>query len=231
MKKSTQASSTTTNINFVLLRLICNNIQHESTLLREGGAMNLTEMAASFNGYVTASQATAAGIPRRKLSEAVAAGTLVQVSRGLYALPEIWEDPYLIAQHRFARGTFSDDTALYLHGMTDRAPFFLTMTFPRGYNATQAREAGIICRTCADNTLELGLVELTTQYGNTVKVYDLERTLCDLVRGQGAIDTQTVTPAMQDYIKSPNRNATKLVEYACKLGVERKIRNYLEVLL
>lgn len=193
--------------------------------------MVLVEIAKSQNGYVSASQATAAGIPRRKLTEAVGKGVLVQVGRGLYALPEVWEDPYLVAQHRFARGVFSDDTALFLHGMTDRAPFFLTMTFPRGYNATPAREAGIVCRTCADEVLELGLTELTTQHGNAVKAYDLERTLCDLVRGQGIVDSQVVAPAMRAYARSPKRDVVKLVGYARKLGVERKIRTYLEVLL
>ncbi len=193
--------------------------------------MTLVEIAKGQNGYVSASQATAAGIPRRKLAEAVGKGELVQVERGLYALPETWEDPYLVAQYRFARGVFSDDAALLLHGMTDRAPFFLTMTFPRGYNATPAREAGIVCRTCADEVLELGLTELTTQHGNVVRAYDLERTLCDLVRGQGTVDSQVVTPAMQAYARSPERDVAKLVEYARRLGVERKIRTYLEVLL
>ncbi|MCD2432470.1 type IV toxin-antitoxin system AbiEi family antitoxin domain-containing protein [Paraeggerthella hominis] len=193
--------------------------------------MILVEIAKGQNGYVSASQATAAGIPRRKLAEAVGKGELVQIERGLYALPETWEDPYLVAQYRFARGVFSDDAALFLHGMTDRAPFFLTMTFPRGYNATPAREAGIVCRTCADEVLELGLTELTTQHGNVVRAYDLERTLCDLVRGQGTVDSQVVTPAMQAYARSPERDVAKLVEYARRLGVERKIRTYLEVLL
>lgn len=193
--------------------------------------MTLVEIAKGQNGYVSASQATAAGIPRRKLAEAVGKGELVQVERGLYALPETWEDPYLVAQYRFARGVFSDDAALFLHGMTDRAPFFLAMTFPRGYNATPAREAGIVCRTCADEVLELGLTELTTQHGNVVRAYDLERTLCDLVRGQGTVDSQVVTPAMQAYARSPERDVAKLVEYARRLGAERKIRTYLEVLL
>ena len=48
--------------------------------------MVLVEMAESGNGYVTASQATEAGIPRRKLTEAVRKGNLIQVARGLYAL-------------------------------------------------------------------------------------------------------------------------------------------------
>ena len=193
--------------------------------------MTLTEIATERGGYVCTAQATAAGIPRRKLAEAVSRGDLVQVARGLYALPDTWEDPYLIAQHRFARGVFSDDTALFLHGLTDRVPFSLTMTFPRSYNATPAREAGITCRTCADNVLKLGVTELMTPHGNTVTCYDIERTLCDMFRGQGTIDAQIVAPAMQAYAQSSTRDIPKLVEYARALGAERKVRSYLEALL
>ncbi|WP_308588112.1 type IV toxin-antitoxin system AbiEi family antitoxin domain-containing protein [uncultured Slackia sp.] len=99
------------------------------------------DIATNHNGYITSAQATAAGIPRRKLTEAVR-GELVQVDRGLYAPPSAWEDPFCIAQHRFSRGIFSDDTALFLHGMTNRAPFSPTMTFPRSYNATTTKAAG-----------------------------------------------------------------------------------------
>ncbi len=191
----------------------------------------LLELVSQAGGYVTSSQATEAGIPRRKLTKAVASGKLVKLDRGLYALPEIWEDPYFVIQHKFSRGVFSDDTALFLHGMTDRAPFSLTMTFPRAYNASSAREDGITCRTCADKMLDLGLCEITTPHGNKVRVYDIERTLCDIVRGQQVADTQVVTPAMRAYARKPDREPAKLVEYARKLGVEKKIRTYLEVLL
>ncbi len=191
----------------------------------------LLEIASSTNGYITSSQAMAAGVPRRRFAKAITAGELVQIDRGLYALPGVWEDLYLVAQHRFSRGIFSDDTALYLHGITDRAPFSLTMTFPRAYNAAGARESGITCRSCADGVLELGLCELKTPNGNVVRAFDLERTLCDIVRGQKIIDTQLVTPAMQAYARRPDRDPAKLMRYAKKLGVEKKIRVYLEVLL
>ena len=193
--------------------------------------MGILEMARNANGYVSSAQATAAGIPRRLLTAAVASGKLVQVDRGLYALPDTWEDPLFIAQHCFSKGTFSDDTALYLHGMTDRAPFALTMTFPRSYNAKAAREAGIVCRTCADDALDLGAFQVMTQYGNAVRAYDVERTLCDIVRGQRVVDSQVVAPAMQKYAASKDRDPVKLLGYARRLGVETKVRNYMEVLL
>ena len=48
------------------------------------------EIASQNAGYVTAAQVTAAGIPRRKLAEVVRSGEVVQLTRGLYALPDVW---------------------------------------------------------------------------------------------------------------------------------------------
>ena len=192
---------------------------------------DVAKMARENNGYISSAQVTSAGMPRRLLAEAVAAGELVQVERGLYALPDTWEDELYITQHRFSRGIFSDETALYLHGITDRAPFSLTMTFPRSYNASAARGAGIVCRTCADDVLGLGRCEVRTPYGNSVRAYDIERALCDIVRGQKVVDSQVVVPAMRAYAANRDRNVSKLMGYARKLGVERKIRGYMEVLL
>lgn len=182
-------------------------------------------------GMVTTTQVVAAGIPRARLSDMVKAGELVRVQRGVYCLADAWEDEFLAAQLRFPKGTFSDGTALFLHGFTDRTPLKLAMTFARSYRATAAREAGIEVRTCADNVLALGATTLETPYGNQVRAYDLERTLCDLVRGQAYADVQVVNPAMKRYIGSGAKDVEKLLAYARALGVEKKIRNYLEVLL
>ena len=53
------------------------------------------EIASQNAGYVTAAQVTAAGIPRRKLAEVVRSGEVVQLTRGLYALPDVWGSSHL----------------------------------------------------------------------------------------------------------------------------------------
>ena len=191
----------------------------------------ILDIAHNCNGFVSSAQVTTLGIPRRCLSELAESGKLVRVERGLYSLPHVWEDEFVIAQHRFARGVFSHETALFLHDLTDRTPFSLTMTFPRNYNAIKVRKAGIIVRTCADNVLGLGLVSIRTPAGNAVKAYDRERTLCDVVRGQSVVDLQVVNPAIRTYLSTRGKDIGKLLTYARELGVESKIRNYLEVLL
>lgn len=191
----------------------------------------IVDMAQENGGMVTTARVVDAGIPRARISDMVKAGELERVQRGVYCLADAWEDEFLAAQLRFPRGVFSDGTALYLHGYADRTPFQLTMTFSRSCKATKAREAGLEVRTCADEVLELGLTTVKTSYGNEVRAYDLERTLCDIVRGRRVVDVQVVNPAMKQYVRNGEKDVQKLLGYARALGVEKKVRNYLEVLL
>lgn len=155
----------------------------------------------------------------------------MRAGRGVYYLPEAWEDEFLIAQNRFSRGIFSDETALFLHDFTDRTPERLTMTFPRSYNAGAARDAGIAVRTCSPDVFELGAEGVASPSGNLVRAYDLERTLCDLLRGRSSANEQVVNPAMKRYASMRGRDLGKLLGYAEELGVLKKVRNYMEVLL
>ena len=196
-----------------------------------GDMQAIIDLAKANGGLVTTSQVVGAGIPRARISDMVRAGELERVQRGVYCLADAWEDEFLATQLRFPKGIFSDGTALFLHGYTDRTPLYLTMTFPRSYRATKARESGVEVRTCADEVLDLGLATVRTSYGNEVRTYDLERTLCDVVRGRRVVDVQVVNPAMRQYVRSGARDVQKLLGYARALGVEKKIRNYLEVLL
>ncbi len=183
------------------------------------------------NGLISVGQAEEAGIPRARLSEAAAVGELERVARGVYCLPDAWEDEYAVACLRFRKGVLSHGTALFLHDLTDRTPERVTMTFPRTYNASSARGEGITVRTCANGLLELGVATVATPSGNSVRCYDVERTLCDMLRGRAAVDVQVVNPAMRAYVRSPQRDLQKIMRYAQQLGVENKVRNYLEVLL
>lgn len=185
----------------------------------------------SMNGLITTETAEKAGIARSRLSEAVAAGQLERVARGIYCIAGSWDDEYAIACLRFPKGTLSHGTALFLHGICSKAPEHLTMTFSRAYNATTARRENIEVRTCAASLLELGLTSVKTPSGNLVRCYDAERTLCDIVRGKSTIDTQVVNPAMRAYLSSSEKDPNKLMAYAKKLGVEQKIQRYVEVLL
>lgn len=188
-------------------------------------------LAQANKGFVTSTDATMHRVQRRELTQAVHKGELIKIGRGLYCTPDTWEDDYVVAQHRFARGIFSHDTALYLLELSDQAPEILTMSFPRGYNPSAVRRAGVIPKSSPKNLHDLGITQLTTPFGNLVRVYNAERSLCDMIRGTTTPDVQRLNPAIRSYLASSKKSLPQLLEYADRLGVKTKIRHYLEVLL
>ena len=78
---------------------------------------------------------------------------------------------------------------------------------------------------------EIGIVEMKTPYGNKVKVYDLERTICDIIRNKKKIEIALFTDAMKRYADRKDRNSIKLHKYAKIFNIEDELRKYLEVLL
>ena len=187
-------------------------------------------IAAANDGTITASQVSDAGLNRSVLSDLVENGKLSRYSRGLYVITDVWEDELYLLQRKYGRGIFSHDTALYLHGYSDRTPLNYTMTFPKGYNTPSLKEEKLIVKRVIPENYSFGITEIRSPGGNPVRTYDLERTLCDILRGQGS-DIQIVNEAMKRYVSSGDMNIHKLMQYAEKLHVKPKIMRYLEVLL
>lgn len=183
------------------------------------------------NGILTTTQVTESGIPRRCLSAMVNSGIIYKIERGIYALPDVWEDEMFFMQYRFSKGIFSHETALYLHGMTDRTPIQYTMTFPFGYNTGNAKKQGIFSKLATEETYDLGIIVMSSPAGNPLKVYDIERTLCDIVKTRHRADIQIINQAMKAYASAKEKDIAKLMHYANQLRVKPKVLKYMEVLL
>lgn len=184
----------------------------------------------SKNGMISTCEVSSAGIHRSVLKDLVDNEVITRFSRGLYVKNDSWEDDFYLLQQKYKRGIYSHDTALYLLGYSDRTPAKYTMTFPKGYNTPSLKDENVnIVRVVEDN-YDLGITEILSPSGNKIKVYDLERTLCDILRGKGS-DIQIINVAMKKYASSKNKDINKLMRYAEKLRVKPKMLRYMEVLL
>ena len=134
-------------------------------------------------------------------------------------------------QERFKRGIFSLETALFLWNLTDRTPGKFHMTFPGTYNLSKPKAEGILCSGAKEPYYSLGITKAQTPSGNTVAVYDAERTLCDVLRSRNRVDVSVVTDAFKRYAAKKEKNIPLMSQYAKTLKVEEKLRSYLEVLL
>ena len=192
---------------------------------------SILNMLEQNKGFITSAQVTNAGLQRRALSELVAANRIYRVERGIYALPETWEDDMYFLQYRYTKGVYSNGTALFLHGLSDRTPHTYTLTFPHGYNTPGLKKHNIKAKYATSDTYDMGIMEASSPSGNLLRVYDLERTLCDIVKGSNTFDIQLVNQAMKAYAESKGKDMVKLIGYAERLHVKPKILRYMEILL
>ena len=191
----------------------------------------ILNLAKQNKGVLTTAMVVKAGFSRGSLKYLVDNGRLERAERGVYTLPDAWEDEFVNIQTRYKRGIFSLDTALFLCDLTDRTPVRYHMTFPATYNLSGPKNSGILCSGSKEPFYSLGIENLITPGGHTVKAYGAERTLCDILKSRNHTDIQVVTDAFKRYAGRKEKNIPLLSEYARSLKTESRLRAYLEVLL
>ncbi|WP_054677885.1 type IV toxin-antitoxin system AbiEi family antitoxin domain-containing protein [Lacticaseibacillus sharpeae] len=183
------------------------------------------------NGQVTRQQVEQSGIDPHLLSTLTRDGRLERVDRGVYIDPAIFEDDMYILQYRFSKGIFFKDTALYLHHMIDRTPGMYEMSFPQNYHPTVIDRYPVKVYRQKLEWQELGVEEVLSPGQHLVRTYNIERTLCDILRTRDASDAETIKQAMVSFSKIKNKKLHRLSGHADIFKVKDKIRAYMEVLL
>lgn len=183
------------------------------------------------NGYVTTKEVVKNEINKTFLTNMVKNGTLVRISRGYYGLPNYIEDEYYKIASKSKNARFSMATALYLHNLSDRTPLVYNVTLPFGYSGILQKEKNVILNFVKREMLDLGVIEMTSPFGMKIKVYDIERTICDIIKNKNKMDAEIFSKALKDYAKSRNKNLSKLTKYAKAMNIEKKVSEYMEVLL
>ena len=181
------------------------------------------------HGIITSSMVTEENVESWYLTDMVKKNQLTRVARGIYMTEEGDQDDYYFFQLKNSRCIYSFSSALYLHGMTDRVPFSKEVTVYKGYNSSHVKDDTII-HYVDKNIYEMGLTECDTIFGNTVKVYDKERTICDLIANRKNIDVEIFSNALKKYASDPKRNYRKLREYAKTMKISDKVDSILEIL-
>jgi predicted transcriptional regulator of viral defense system len=189
-------------------------------------------MVQANKGIVTAAEVRSADISPFYLSEMVKGGRLNRLGRGLYAAPTVYVDEMF---EMFARNSFivfSHLSALYLHELTDRTPLRMYITVPRTRNVSRLLETGLVeVKRSNEQTHGLGLIQIPSPSGFMIPVYDMERTICDIVKARKRTDPQILADALRAYAQRRDKDLTRLARFARTLKADGALRPYLEVLL
>ena len=141
----------------------------------------ILKMVEKNNGYITTNEVVNNGIERRFLTNMVKKGSLVRISKGYYGLPNYIADEYYKIASKSKNARFSMATALYLHKLSDRNPLVYNVTLPFGYSGALQKQKNVILNFVSKDILDLGVIEMISPFGIKIKVYDIERTICDII--------------------------------------------------
>ena len=182
--------------------------------------------------YLTPKIAERNGISKYKFYEYVRENGLEQVYRGIYSTESDWIDELYVLHQRCPNAVFSHDEAFYYHGLTDREPFIHTLTIYSGYNAHRLIADGS-CKvyTVKRELLDVGKIMVKDNCGNIIPMYNLERTVCDLIRSRSNIEIQDFTAVLKTYVSRTDKDLNLLMKYAKQFRVDNVLRRYMEVLL
>ncbi|MCF0217017.1 MAG: type IV toxin-antitoxin system AbiEi family antitoxin domain-containing protein [Fibrobacteraceae bacterium] len=183
------------------------------------------------NGILSAADVVSMGFSRNLLSVYVREGLLVRVKQGLYSLPDWMEDDMFTLARGYPRMVFSHESALFLNGLSDRTPFIHAVSIPKNTSLSAAQREKCICHYVKPEFYDMGIITCKTVFGNEVRCYNAERTICDLVRAKNKTDIETLTAALKNYAASKDKNVALLGSYASSLKVIKEIQMYMGVLL
>ena len=183
------------------------------------------------NGILLTSDLIKYGIPRTYLSILEKNSEIQRISRGVYSAANYIVDEMVSIQARYKGAIFSHETALYLLELTDRTPLFYSVTVPAVYNATPLKASGAKVYFVNRGLYLLGSITMKSPHGNDIKTFNLERTICDVLRSRNQIDVQFLNEALKKYVIHKDRNIDQLYNYAKQFRIQKIVRETIEVLL
>lgn len=180
------------------------------------------------NGYITSRELDNYGIHRMYLNTMWKKGIVEKVANGIYIDSTKIEDSYYVFSLCMPNTIYSHMTALYFHGLSIKAPNDkYDITVRQSYNSEHLKNHNVFY--VSNDMYEFGLTEVETPMGNTVRVYDIERCICDIIRSKNRMDSEHVKYSIREYIKSKDKDLIKLSRYAEKMGIKNEVMNYMEV--
>lgn len=182
------------------------------------------------NGYLNTKDVVNNNIPRTYLTKLIKEDKIERVSRGVYTKKNVLVDEFVILQSKSKNAIYSNTTALYLYGFSNRIPIKYDITINNGYNGSLQKNNNVNLFYTKKELLTLGVTNYQLDSGNVIKVYDLDKTICDIIKNKKKIDAEIFNKAIRQYFYSKKKNTLKLYEYAKKMNIYNKVRDTFEVL-
>lgn len=190
----------------------------------------IEKLLAKNNGVLKTADVVAAGISKETFYKYAKSVGLEKAAHGIYLSPDCLTDEMYLLQVQFPKAIYSHEAALYLHGLAEKEPIPFSVTVPASYNSGGLVKKGVQAYYVKKEWYDIGICEAQTPGGHFVKTYDMERTICDILRKRKNMDISVFNYAVKEYMKRKDKRISVLSRYAVALHIEKQMNETMGVL-
>ncbi len=186
-----------------------------------------------YGNIMKTSELSAAKIYYKDIKELLSEGIIEKLKQGYYHLVDNEDlSEIKIIKRLYPDAIICMNSALYYHGYSERTPSEWHLAVNKDISKYKLKidYPFVKIYMFEKHILEVGLSKIDLN-GNTARIYDKERTICDCLRYIGKMDKEIFNKAIQYYIRDPKKNIPNLMKYAKQLRVEKKVKDLIGVWL
>lgn len=183
-------------------------------------------------GILRTSELNKLGLSSRQINKLLENGEITRIKRGFYELSDsIYPEEVSIAR-LFPNSVIFLESALMIYDYTDRIPAAWQIAVDKNSEKMQYQinYPQIHVFYMEPKLLEVGVDTLQIE-GVDVKIFDRDRTICDVLRYENKLEREVFTNAIQRYVKDPKINIRNLIEYSKIFNIKNKVQTYIGVWL
>lgn len=194
---------------------------------------NVEALFTKYNYVMTAAQLKEEGVYHANIINLLHDGIIEKVKRGYYHyIRNEHGSEILIINKLFPDAVLCMETALFYYGYSDRNPAEWNLAIDRivSKGRTEIDYPFINAYRVESSLLSLGETDGSID-GEIIRIYDIDRTICDVLRKMNRMDKEIFNKAIQRYVNDERKNIPNLMKYAKKLRIQKRAKELIGVWL
>ncbi|GAB3900019.1 type IV toxin-antitoxin system AbiEi family antitoxin domain-containing protein [Spirosoma agri] len=182
------------------------------------------------DGIIRTKQLRKAGFTHFQLNQLIQTGEVLKVKQGIYKWNDSNQSELAEVAHIVPEGIFCLYTACQYYELSTFVASSYHLAIPKKSKVVLPDYPPIKLYYWETDSYQTGQTEIK-QDGVSIRMYDLEKTVCDIIRQRNKVGLDIVKEVVVTYLQRTDRNLAKLVEYAGELGLKNYVSNYLNILV
>ena len=180
-------------------------------------------------GYIRAKDIDNRAMYDQLLAE-VANGNVIRIRNGIYALPEEMANTMIDVEKIVPGGVVCMYSAWAYYELTTKLPPDICIAIEKKRKVILPDYPSVALYYWSQSAFELGISEREIE-GYKVRIYDLEKSVCDAVKFRNKIGVDISSEILKNYLVRSDRNLTRLNEYAKKMRVANILNGLIDYLI